>query len=127
MQNIGATISTASPESGPPIVPTRVLSIGLDFTLVADRSIVLHSAGYSVQSALSTKDAVHRFGKNNFDLVILCHSIPTRERIRLTSLMRAQGTPIAVISATERPLPCDAFTSATVESDPGKFLPERGH
>jgi DNA-binding NtrC family response regulator len=100
-----------------------VLSIGLDSSLLETRNMVLHSAGYIVESASSVKEAVHRFLAGDFDLVILCHTISTRERDRLACLIRASGSHTPLISITVKPGQCDLFANATIENTPNKLLP----
>jgi hypothetical protein len=85
--------------------------------------MVLHSAGYVVESASSVKAAVHSFLGGDFDLVILCHTIPTRERDRLACLIRASGSHTPIISIAENSDQCDVFANATIENDPNKLLP----
>jgi DNA-binding response OmpR family regulator len=67
------------------------LAVSLDPSLLRTRSQVLQSAGYIVVSASSVKEAVDYFQAGDFDLVILCHSLPAKDRERLTSLIRASG------------------------------------
>src|ERR1022692_269369 len=71
---------------------TFILSVGLDSALLGNRSLVLHSAGYMVVSTYSLKEAVDRFLGGDFDLVILCHSIPRKDRNHLACLIRASGS-----------------------------------
>jgi DNA-binding response OmpR family regulator len=66
---------------------TLVLSVGPNASLLETRNIVLRSAGYLVESASSMNEAVHRFLAGDFDLVILCHSVPIRERARVEGQM----------------------------------------
>lgn len=101
---------------------TLVLSIGLDAELLSTRNLVLRSAGYTVVAALSLKEAIDRFQEGDFDLVLLCHSIPTKEKDRLTSWIRASGSRIPVVSVSASPGQRDPFMDATVESDPNSLL-----
>jgi len=68
-----------------------VLAVGFDLSLMRTRTLVLQSAGYIVESASSLKEAVDRFQAGDFDLVLLCHSIPMKDRDHLTCLIRATG------------------------------------
>jgi CheY-like chemotaxis protein len=68
-----------------------VLAVGFDLSLMRTRTLVLQSAGYIVESASTLKEAVDRFQAGDFDLVLLCHSIPMKDRDRLTCLIRATG------------------------------------
>jgi CheY-like chemotaxis protein len=99
-----------------------ILSICLDPTLLNSRSRLLQSAGYMVVSATSVQQAVSRFRNGNFDLVLLCHSIPLEDRRGLASLLRASGsiTPIAVIS--EFADSYDEFMDVTLENNPKALL-----
>ena len=99
-----------------------VLAVGFDWSLMRTRSLVLQSAGYIVESALSLKEAVDRFQAGDFDLVLLCHSIPTKDRDHLTCLIRATGSLTPVVSIARNLGECDAFVHATLEDGPNKFL-----
>jgi CheY-like chemotaxis protein len=99
-----------------------VLTVGFDSSLMRTRSLVLQSAGYIVESASSLKEAVARFRAGDFDLVLLCHSIPMKDRDHLTCLIRATGSLTPVISIARNLGACDAFVNATLEDGPNKFL-----
>lgn len=113
------------------------LAVGRDPLLLETRSQVLRSDGYTVVTALSSNEALQQFRSGDFDLVILCHSIPILERERLADAMHAHSpnTPVLMVSRTsnEQQLGGDA----SVASDPeqllrdipsvlGKFPPENG-
>lgn len=101
---------------------TLILSIGLDPDLMVTRSLVLQSAGYLVVTAFSIKEAVCRFQEGDFDLILLCHSIPTTDRNRLTAWIRASGSRIPIVSAPRRLYQDDVFVGVTVENDPAALL-----
>jgi CheY-like chemotaxis protein len=101
---------------------TLVLSVGLDPEILGTRNIVLQSAGYTVVRAFSLKAAVDCFQALDFDLILLCQSIPTKEKDRLTSWIRASGSRVPVVSVAENLCQQDAFADATVESDPKVLL-----
>ncbi len=100
-----------------------ILSVGLDETFLSSRASLLVSAAYIVVSALSVKEAIRLFQVGGFDLIVLCHSIPDKDRERLTCLIRASGSFIPVISVAESPEKHDTFPDATLrESDPARLL-----
>jgi CheY-like chemotaxis protein len=101
---------------------TIVLAVGTDPSLLKTRNLVLQSAGYMVESASSVKEAVDRFQSGDFDLVLLCHSVPKKDRDRLTSLIRASGSPTPIVSIAGNLGECDAFATATLEDGPSNFL-----
>jgi CheY-like chemotaxis protein len=113
------------------------LAVGRDPLLLDTRSQVLRSDGYTVVTALSSEQALQQFKSGDFDLVILCHSIPISERERLADAMHrhSPNTPVVLVSRT----PAQQATGgdASVASDPeqllrdipailGKFPPENG-
>jgi len=101
---------------------TLVLSIGFDLALLDIRNQVLQSAGYIVVSAMSAEEAIHLFRDGDFDLVILCHSLPREHCERLTHFIRNSGSriPVACVSGEFRQSP--PFTDATLEKTPVQFL-----
>ena len=99
-----------------------ILTVGFDLSLMRTRSLVLQSAGYIVESASSLKEAVARFRAGDFDLVLLCHSIPTKDRDHLTCLIRATGSLTPVVSIARNLGEYAAFVNATLEDGPNKFL-----
>jgi CheY-like chemotaxis protein len=101
---------------------TIVLSVGLDLSLLRARGLVLESAGYLVESASTVKGAADRFQSGDFDLVLLCHSVPRKDRDRLTSLIRASGSRTPIVSIAGNLGECDAFANATLEDGPNNFL-----
>jgi CheY-like chemotaxis protein len=103
-------------------MPGIVLAIGFDPSLMTSRSLVLRSAGHAVVEASSLKEAVDQFQSGDFDLVLLCHSVPATERERLTSLIRVSGSSIPIVSIARGLGECDAFANATLEDGPNKFV-----
>jgi len=99
-----------------------VLAVGFDSSLMKNRILVLQSAGYIVESASSLKEATARFQAGDFDLVLLCHSIPMKDRDHLTCLIRATGSLTPVVSIARNLGACDAFVNAMVDDGPDKFL-----
>ncbi len=96
---------------------TLVLSVGLDPQLLGTRDLILQSAGYIVVSTYSMREAVDRFRQGDFDLVLLCQSIPAKERERLTRWIRASGSRIPVVSVSGNLCPGDVAGGVTVGSD----------
>jgi CheY-like chemotaxis protein len=102
---------------------TLILSVGSDPMVLDTRELILRSTGYTVSSALSTKEAVDIFQNGDFDIVILCHSLPTKECELLASFIRASGshTPIVCVSGTGLANQ-NVFADATLDKDPAEFL-----
>ena len=99
-----------------------VLSIGFDQALLKTRNLVLQSAGYIVESASSLKEAIDRFQSGDFDLILLCYSIPRQDRGRLTTFFRQSGSRTPIVSIAGAPGEHDRVANATLEDDPKKLL-----
>ena len=76
-----------------------VLSIGSDRTLLRVRDQVLSAAGYVVRERLPSQ--VNAATDEQFDIIILCHSIPQDERRRIVHHLRSQkhNVPILLVQA----------------------------
>ncbi len=99
-----------------------ILSVGVDPDVMGTRSLVLQAADYLVVTAYSIKEAVDHFRGGDFDLVLLCQSIPAKDRYRLTCWVRASGSRIPVVTVSGRFFQEDAFADVTVGSDPATLL-----
>jgi CheY-like chemotaxis protein len=104
------------------MMPDIVLAIGLDPSLMTIRDLVLQSAGYAVVEASSLEEAVDHFQSGDFDLVLLCYSVPAGDRERLASLIRASGSRIPIVSIAGSLGECDTFANSTLEDGPNKFV-----
>jgi DNA-binding response OmpR family regulator len=96
--------------------------VSRDPVLLETRTQILKSVGFSVVTMLSLNEALAQFAEKDFDIVILCHSIPVTDRERLAAQMRKQcsHTPIIFISSLLNDY--DPFADAIVESDPDQFI-----
>jgi CheY-like chemotaxis protein len=71
---------------------------------------------------LHLKRRVDHFQSGDFDLVLLCHSVPAGDRERLASLIRASGSRIPIVSIAGSLGECDAFANSTLEDGHNKFV-----
>jgi DNA-binding response OmpR family regulator len=101
---------------------TLVLSAGLDAELFSTRNFILQAAGYYVVPAYSVNEAMKYFEGGDFDLILLCQSIPTKDRDWLTSSIRASGSRIPVVSVAGKLIEDDHFAGITVGSYPEELL-----
>jgi CheY-like chemotaxis protein len=74
-----------------------ILAVGHDPLLSETRSSILRAAGYLVESASSIGQAIDLFRDGDFDLVVLCHSIPAQERDLFLRLIRAYGSSVPIV------------------------------
>ena len=78
-----------------------VLSVGRDPELLRLRSALLRSAGYNVRTEPDSALTTEVLENADFDLIILCHTIPDDDRWRLISDIRScdQSMPILLLRA----------------------------
>jgi CheY-like chemotaxis protein len=101
---------------------TLILSVGLDPVNLFARETVLRSAGYTVVSAMSVKEAFHLFQNGDFDLMILGKTLPAKERERLTCLIRGSGSRIPIASISSTPREESVFPEATIPENPVELV-----
>jgi CheY-like chemotaxis protein len=99
-----------------------ILSVGNDETLLRSRNALLRTAGYVVIEALSPQHAMAEFHSGDFDLVILCHSIPHEDCERLAEEIRRRSVTTPVISVGEFAFDGELSPVPVVESEPQKLL-----
>jgi CheY-like chemotaxis protein len=105
---------------------TNVLMVGRDAALVEMRGRVLRAAGYSVMASARPEQAINQFLVGDFDLVILCHSIPTEERKSLCNRFRQHTSRTPIVSVASNAGDQDPFVDATIESEPTELIAELG-
>jgi CheY-like chemotaxis protein len=99
-----------------------VLMVGRDRVLLETRSQVLRTAGFTVVPAFSPRQAIDEFMRGDFDLVLLCHSIPGDARERLVSGIREHTSRTPIVSVASFDGHFDGFADATVENDPNLLI-----
>ncbi|HUR36694.1 MAG TPA: hypothetical protein VM009_02680 [Terriglobales bacterium] len=93
----------------------HLLSIGADPSVLATRSDVLKQAGYLVSTASSETSARQILGQGGFDLVVVCHSLPTSDRHKIMQAVRASEHTPKIVSIARSPEP-ESAADATVHS-----------
>jgi CheY-like chemotaxis protein len=85
-----------------PIIPAKRILVVDDDPLVCDsvRMMLAHD-GHAVEMALSGQEALQRFVKGKFDLVLIDYAMPVMRGDELAVAIRAQAPdqPIAMITA----------------------------
>jgi CheY-like chemotaxis protein len=102
-----------------------VLSIGMDETVLDTRALILQSAGYTVVSAMAVQEAATLLLNSDFDIIVLCHTVPTKDSKRLISMVRASGSRIPIVTVTSDAFgPQSSIADATLDKEPVAFLRE---
>lgn len=84
----------------------RVLSVSCDATLLNSREHVLSHSGIVVVSALGISNALRSCENGDFDLLLLCHSIPTKDKSEIIRRFRQScgGSVLAMHKPCEGPV-----------------------
>jgi len=99
-----------------------ILSVGYDPLLSNTRGRVLGTGGYTVVPVLSLKLAITEFLQKNFDLIVLCHSIPIGDRECLAYLFRERSPNIPIVFVSSGFGEQDPSADATIMNDPNLLL-----
>jgi DNA-binding response OmpR family regulator len=80
-----------------------ILYAGRDPQLLRQWSKPLLMAGYNVVPVVDPVDTVYKLFNGDFDLVLLCESLPVDDRRRLARLVRnhSPSTPVLIINEQE--------------------------
>lgn len=87
----------------------HLLSIGADPSVLATRSDVLKRAGYLVSTASSETSARTILEQSDFDMVLICHSLPAVDRQKVIGVARsaAKSPKIVAIHRGEKEAAAD--------------------
>jgi DNA-binding response OmpR family regulator len=100
----------------------KILSISYHEPLLQTRHMLLEQQGYGVASALGFTDAIAHCRKGGFDLFILGHSIPTRDKNELIRTFR-QNNDAPILSLRRHGEPeVDAAEYHLFPDDPRELL-----
>jgi CheY-like chemotaxis protein len=77
--------------------PPRILHIGYDDTLIAMRSHVLSSAGYTVEESDSLNRAIYLLESDLIDAVLICHTVPRSDQQLLIMAAKAKRRLLPVL------------------------------
>lgn len=78
-------------------MPQRILLVDDNVNGLRARKVVLEELGYHVTAVSSSAEALIRFGKESFDLVVTDHRMPEMDGIELISRIRALKPAIPMI------------------------------
>ncbi|MEO8726200.1 MAG: hypothetical protein ABI383_08755 [Acidobacteriaceae bacterium] len=99
------------------------LHVGADAMLLSTRTDVLRRTGLRIVPASSVPEAVRMFLAGDYDLVIVCHSVPADSRRALTNLVHSHSSSVPVILVTIVPEQ-DLFVDAIVDGEAAKLVAE---
>jgi DNA-binding response OmpR family regulator len=79
----------------------RILSISYDETLLRTRQLLLETAGHEVSSAFGYKEALDSSATAVYDVAIIGHSIPKKDKLGIIQTYRG-GNPDGIVIALTR-------------------------
>jgi DNA-binding response OmpR family regulator len=84
-------------------MPFLLLSAGRDPNVLKQRNAQLLAAGFKVASATNSHEVVEKLLNGDFDLVLLCDSMPDEDRNRLARIVSGYtpSTPVVLISIAD--------------------------
>ena len=81
-------------------LPT-ILCLGEDPDLLGSRAMLLESLGATVKQATSIAKALEQMDGENFDLIVLCHSLKESDAVAICDAFRARKPPPLILKITK--------------------------
>ena len=103
----------------------RILSISYDGPLLVTRQMLLQAYGYDVTSAEGFAEALeHCDGQPEFDLVIMGHSIPSKDKRQILAQIRKRRDRPVPVLALLRPgeSPLEEASESVEPNDPRQLV-----
>ena len=95
-----------------------LLSVGFEYGLLNPRNRILENAGHKVVEATTETEALQHLQRSEFDLIILCYSIPDEQREALAKRMRSYNASTPIVAIARRSQQTEYhFADATVKND----------
>jgi DNA-binding NtrC family response regulator len=94
------------------MVKRHILSISYDSALLTTRQWILEKAGYDVSSALGFAEALEVSARHDFDLVVMGHSMPQKDKIALFDAIHAKcsASLLSILRHGDTPIPQASYT-----------------
>ncbi len=100
-------------------LPT-ILCLGEDRDLLGTRAMLLERLGAEVKRATSIAEALEQVASENFDLIVLCHSLKQCDSVAICNAIRDRNPPPLILKITKSfgfeeelaQLFCDAIVDA---------------
>jgi len=100
----------------------HILSVSYDEPLLLTRGLLLEREGYQVTSEVGFNPALSQCEKGKFDLFVLGHSIPQRDKLELIRCFRKHSkAPVLSLQRTGEPV-VDSADYHVLPEDPREFL-----
>jgi CheY-like chemotaxis protein len=80
-------------------LPT-ILCLGEDPDLLGTRAMLLERLGAEVKRATSIAEALEQVASENFDLIVLCHSLKQSDAVAICDVIRERKPPPFIVKIT---------------------------
>lgn len=108
-------------------MPFVILSAGRDSGLLKKRNTALVSKGYKIASALDPSESVDKLLNGDFDLVLLCDSMPDADHRRLAHIITSYSPSTPVVLICESLSDRDESGAPTLKCPPDRILDVVAH
>lgn len=102
--------------------PKRILSVSYEQALLMRRELLLKDAGYAVTSALGQVEAQLLCRSTSFDLIIIGHAMPARDKQLLARLSHASCSAPVLVLIRRGEKPCEEADTVIEAADPDAAL-----
>jgi len=98
-----------------------ILSAGRDYDLLRLRNTVLMTRDYTVVAAMTTAEVISKFHEGDFDIVLLCHTIPLEDQKAISDAVHRTNpsTPVLAVTHSGETSP---YSDLAVENNPEAIL-----
>jgi hypothetical protein len=100
----------------------RILSVSFDETLLTTRTMMLNSQGIEVEPVLGLSAAIHACITEDFDLAVICHSIPDDDKECIIKQVRAMSSMLVLTLRQGHKPPLKTADYDIDSGDPQAFL-----
>ena len=102
--------------------PPHILSVGANPTLMSSRSLILRSAGYSVEEAYTVDKAISLVEADSIAAMLICHTIPKDKQLWLISAVREKRRLMPVLCIRSYAYETAPRTCVAVDNAPEELL-----
>jgi hypothetical protein len=103
-----------------------VLCIGKEPILLQTRTQVLRSAGFAAISSSELGSGLGQFATEDFDAVVLCHTLSAAERRAVFEFVRFYSPSTAIVQVFPTDRDRSPYADRTVSSDPQSLISQLG-
>ncbi len=102
----------------------KILSVSYNPALLATRAMILNLSGYEVVSAEGFTEAVEHCRTDDYDLLIMGHSIPQKDKQAIIAEARKKrdGVPVLALLRANEPKLSEASQSMEASEGPESLL-----